>query len=94
MERSFEDASSEVLTKLYLKPLDAEQVRFLRALFSWADIATPQELELPADRKQDRARQKCRRNGLVIFDGGYWRMTPKGLIALQRAPPRSQEGRP
>lgn len=66
-----------------------QQMIFLWRLRQWAGVASPQELCLPADRKQDRARQKCRRDGLVTFEGGYWRLTDKGNVFISQ---RLREG--
>jgi hypothetical protein len=63
-----------------------EQIKFLRALASWQGVATPQDLRLPANREQDRARQKSKREGLVTFEGGYWRLTHEGSVALRSTP--------
>ncbi len=59
-----------------------EQLKFLRAINRWQGCATPKDLRLPVDGKQDRARQKSRRDGLVTFEGGYWRLTSEGRAAL------------
>lgn len=62
---------------------DEEQRLFLNGLASWSGTATPQELRIPANRKQDRARQKCKRLGLATFADGYWHLTECGRAALR-----------
>jgi hypothetical protein len=60
---------------------DEAQCHFLRTLAQWGGIATSRQLGIFVDREQDRARQKCRRQGLVTFEGGFWRVTEKGREA-------------
>jgi hypothetical protein len=62
---------------------DEAQCRFLRTLAQWGGIATSRQLVIFVDREQDRARQKCRRQGLVTFEGGFWRVTEKGREAIR-----------
>lgn len=64
------------------KILDEGQVQFLRALHSWQDVASSQNLGPQTSQDENRARQKCKRQGLVTFSGGYWRMTDAGRKAL------------
>lgn len=52
---------------------DQDDRAFLRCLYhGWA-------LRL-ADRQEDRARQRCRRKGLAVYDreAGAWKLTPAG----------------
>lgn len=58
-----------------------EDMDFLRALARWDGIASSRDLGCVVDRKEDRARQRCRRLGLVTFDG-YWRLTEAGRSKL------------
>jgi len=51
---------------------------FLRLLREWDGVATSQDLGPQTSQDQNRARQRCKRNGLVTFEGGYWRMTDLG----------------
>jgi hypothetical protein len=62
---------------------DEAQCHFLRTLAQWGGIATSRQLGIFVDREQDRARQKCRRQGLVTFEGGFWRVTEKGREAIR-----------
>jgi hypothetical protein len=41
----------------------------------------------PADRSQDKLRQRLRRDGFVFFDRstGHWELTPTGRAALARS---------
>lgn len=63
--------------------IDEVQRHFLHTLAKREGMATPHQLGILADREQDRARQKCRRQGLVEFAGGYWRLTDKGREAIR-----------
>ena len=74
--------------------LDIEQLSFMRALASWHGVASPQDLRLSATRPQDRARQKCKRAGLVIFYDGYWHLTDEGRLALRDLPPNGMPSHP
>jgi len=51
---------------------------FLRLLRRWEGAATSQELGPQMSQDENRARQKCKRRGLVTFGGGYWRLTELG----------------
>lgn len=57
-------------------------LKFLRKLFSWQGAATSQELGPQTSQDDNRARQKCKRNGLVTFDGHYWRLTDIGRAVI------------
>ena len=35
-----------------------------------------------SDRKWDRAKRKAKRQGLIVFDGAYWRITDEGRKSL------------
>jgi hypothetical protein len=61
-----------------MTPQLPEQLKFLRALKSWQGVASSADLKIEVDRRQHQARQKCRRDGLVEYQGGYWRLTYKG----------------
>lgn len=60
------------------------QREFLETLVRRGGLATRSELPL-ADRAQDRARQKCRREGLAVFESPHWGITAKGRAALSSA---------
>lgn len=64
-----------------------EDNRFLMELRKWSDVATSRELGFVVDRNQDRARQRCKRKGLVIFEAGYWCLTDAGRNALKGPTP-------
>jgi hypothetical protein len=66
---------------------DAErQMRFLRTVASKPEGATRYDLAFACGR-EDGARQKCRRHGLVVFedrgDGKRWHITARGRAALE-----------
>ncbi len=61
--------------------LTDEDRNFLRAIVQYSGAATPRECP-SASRPQDRARQKCKRLGLVTYEGGYWRITDLGRAIL------------
>jgi hypothetical protein len=62
--------------------LDDGDFRFLRELAKWGHCASPQDLGPQMHQDQNRARQKCKRKGLVSFEGGYWRTTDLGRQVL------------
>jgi hypothetical protein len=47
-------------------------------------VATPQNLGPQTSQDENRARQKCKRKGLVTYEGGYWRTTDLGRQVLRR----------
>lgn len=57
-------------------------IKLLRSIFSFDGAATSAELG-SASREQDRSRQRCRRRGLIMFDGYYWRITELGSAILR-----------
>lgn len=57
-------------------------IKFLCHLLSWQGIATPQDLGPQTSQDENRARQKCKRLGLVTYEGGYWRLTPQGRLVI------------
>lgn len=61
-----------------LSPLEEE---FLQTLVNLEDVATSRQCGL-ATRQKDRARQRCRKLGYVVFAGGVWAITTKGKEAL------------
>lgn len=65
--------------------LTAEQIKFLRALASWQGIASPQDLGPQTKQEENSARQRCKRQKLVTFENGYWRMTDLGREVLKRS---------
>lgn len=56
---------------------------FLRILRTWQGIASPQNLGPQTSQDENRARQRCKRNGLVTFEGGYWRLTEIGKFVAK-----------
>ena len=66
--------------------MDKLMEEFLRRILEYGGAATSQECHL-ATRERDRARQKCRRLGYVVFGGGYWRITESGREAIDNLPP-------
>lgn len=65
--------------------LTPEQLAFLRALARWQGVASPRELGPQTSQEENSARQRCRRRGLVTYEGGYWRLTDIGRYALRAA---------
>jgi hypothetical protein len=58
--------------------LDDGQIKFLRELSNWSGVASTQDLGPQTSQDENRARQKCKRQGLVEYLDGYWRITSKG----------------
>ena len=57
--------------------------KFLRALRRWQGVASSRDLGPQTSQDENRARQKCKRMGLVTYDGGndgYWRLTEQGRM--------------
>jgi hypothetical protein len=63
--------------------LNEGDYKFLRALASWQHVASPRDLGPQTSQDENRARQKCKRKGLVTFEGGYWRTTDLGRQVLR-----------
>jgi len=63
--------------------IDGGCFKFLLALASWQHVASSKDLGPQTSQDDNRARQKCKRNGLVTYEGGYWRTTDKGRQALR-----------
>lgn len=63
--------------------LDPGCFDFLRDLARWEWCASPMDLGPQTSQDQNRARQKCKRKGLVTFEGGYWRATILGREVLK-----------
>lgn len=63
--------------------LDDDDFRFMRELAKWQHVASPQDLGPQMHQAQNKARQKCKRKGLVTFEGGYWRTTDLGRQVLR-----------
>jgi len=51
---------------------------FMRLMRQWDWVASPYDLGPQTSQDENRARQRCKRNGLVTFDGHYWRATELG----------------
>jgi hypothetical protein len=51
---------------------------FLRKLVSWQGIASSRDLGPQTRQEENSARQRAKRQGLVTFDGHYWRLTDVG----------------
>lgn len=62
-----------------------EQLKFMRELARWDGIASPHDLGPQMHQKDNNARKAAKRQGLVKFEGGYWRMTDAGRAALAGA---------
>lgn len=75
LQRAFGAAAATNLT--------AEQVKFLRLLFIWEGVATSRELGPQTKQEENSARQRCKRQGLVTYSGGYWKLTDIGRAALR-----------
>jgi hypothetical protein len=60
--------------------LTPSQIGFLRDLAKWGGAATPQDLGPQVSQQENSARQRCKRRGLVTYDG-YWRLTDLGRAA-------------
>lgn len=58
---------------------------FLRLLLQWTGAATPQELGPQISQAENSLRQRCKRRGWVVYQGGYWRITDAGRQALEHA---------
>jgi hypothetical protein len=63
--------------------LDEGCFKFLRSLARWQHVASPQDLGPQTSQDENRARQKCKRKGLVTYEGGYWRTTDLGRQVLR-----------
>jgi hypothetical protein len=61
------------------------QLAFMRELAKWQHIASPRDLGPQTSQEENSARQFCKRQGWVTFDGHYWRTTDKGRAALRTA---------
>ena len=57
---------------------------FLERLMQWQGVATPSELGSQFSPSDNSIRQRCRRNKLVMFYDGYWRITDAGRAALAK----------
>jgi len=65
--------------------LTEPQIKFLRALARWQGVASSQDLGGPqTSQSENSARQRCKRRGLVTYEGGYWRLTDIGRLTLAR----------
>jgi hypothetical protein len=56
--------------------------KFMRMLARWDHVASSQDLGPQTSQDENRARQKCKRKGLVTYEGGYWRTTDLGRMVL------------
>lgn len=65
------------------RSIDEGCLKFLYALERWQHVATPQDLGPQTSQDENRARQKCKRKGLVTYEGGYWRTTDLGRQVLR-----------
>lgn len=63
-----------------------DTLSFLRTLYEHGGSATNRQLGCVIDRKEDRVRQWCSRNGLVRFDRSFkparWIVTNAGLARM------------
>ena len=62
--------------------LTVAQEKFLRSLARWQGVASPQDLGPQTSQEENSARQRCKRQGLVTYEGGYWRLTNLGRETL------------
>jgi coproporphyrinogen III oxidase-like Fe-S oxidoreductase len=60
-----------------------EQEQFLRQLAKWQGVASVRDLPPQTRQAENSARQTCKRRGWVTYDGGYWRLTHEGRVALR-----------
>jgi hypothetical protein len=67
--------------------MDGEMLSFLGRLISCEGRCSRDQLP-PADRPQDRARQKCKRLGWATYSDSYWRITGSGRRAVADAKDR------
>jgi hypothetical protein len=65
-----------------MKKLTADQIKFLCDLVQCGGVASPRNIGPQMSQAQNSARQRCKRNGLVIFEKGYWLLTNKGREAF------------
>ncbi len=63
--------------------LNEGDFKFLRSLARWRHVANAKDLGPQTSQDENRARQKCKRKGLVEYDGGYWRTTDLGRQVLR-----------
>lgn len=61
------------------------QLKFLRELARWQGIASPKDLGPQTSRQQINARARSKRQGLVIFEDGYWKLTDIGRASMKKA---------
>lgn len=62
--------------------LDSEMRRFLQSLHDGGGSQGRKNLP-PADRAEDRIRQRCRKAGLAIYKDGLWKLTEFGYSSLE-----------
>lgn len=74
---------SEIIQQILVPAINDEQRHFLQSVISNGGAATARELP-SATQAQNAARQRCRRNNLAYFEGGYWRITPLGRQAFNQ----------
>ena len=53
--------------------------------YPWMRVASPQNLGPQTSQQENSAWQWCKRRKLVIYEGGYWRLTDVGRDALRRS---------
>lgn len=64
--------------------ITGERERFLRELSRWGGAAATRDLGVgKIEQRQKSARQWCQKYGLVTFEGGYWRLTEAGRVAIK-----------
>ena len=65
--------------------LTTTQLAFLRKLAQWQGVASPQDIGPQTSQEENSARQRCKRQGLVTYENGYWRLTDQGREYLRKS---------
>lgn len=75
---------TRVFARIAASNLTGAQAAFLQSLANWDGVATARDLGPQTTQQENSARQRCKRRGLVTYEGGYWRMTDIGREALRQ----------
>lgn len=67
--------------------MNDEANKFMQNLMKWGGVADRWNLGPQTSQKENSARQFCKRQGWVTFEGSYWRITAAGRIAFKWEPP-------
>lgn len=62
--------------------MDKSDLSFLTNIVAAGNKAVRAQLA-PATRQEDRARQRCRRLGLVEYAAPFWKITAAGIAAIE-----------